>query len=79
MFEYQSIATNIPVRFNPAGTKVDHNVMGMTPRKSFRLFLNSPLLNENDEIIWEADGRRFRVTQVRSFFGHHYEAQAEET
>lgn len=76
VFEYQTVATGVKARFNPASTKLDRNVLGQVPRKAYRLFLNEPVLNENDEVVWEATGRKFTVTQVRALFGHHFEAEA---
>lgn len=75
IFDYQTVATGVKARFNPVSTKLDRNVLGQVPRKAYRLFLNEPVVNENDEVVWEATGQKFTVTQVRALFGHHYEAE----
>lgn len=78
VFRYETVATNVKARFNPVSTKLDRNVIGQVPRKGYRLFVNEAVVNENDEVIWEATNRRFLVTQVRHLFGHHDEAEVTE-
>lgn len=79
VFEYQTVTTGVKARFNPASTSLNRNVFGQVPTKVFRLFLNEPILSENDEIVWEGTGQTFLVTQGRNFFGRHFEVQVEET
>lgn len=78
VFEFQVIATGVKARFNPASTGTNQNVLGRTPKKSFRLFLNPTELLENYEVVRESDGEVFVVTEVKDFFGHHLEATLEE-
>ena len=79
VFERQVVAQGVKARFNPAGTNLSRNVLGQTPKRSFRLFLNPPAdLRENDEIVRESDGRVFIVAEVKDFFGGHLEAVLEE-
>ena len=78
VFHYETVSTGIKVRFNPASTTLNRNVLGQVPKKSYRLFLNDAALKENDEIIWEGTGDKFRVTQVRAVLGHHFEVNVEE-
>ena len=78
VFEYRTITQGVKARFNPAGTVIDTNILGQLPKKSYRLFLNDPVLSENDEIIWEGTGDKFIVIQVKFMFGHHVEAIVEE-
>ena len=78
VFEFQVIATGVNARFNPAGTGINQNVLGRTPKRSFRLFLNPTELLENYEVVRESDGEVFVVTEVKDFFGHHLEASLEE-
>lgn len=70
--------TGLPARFNPANTALDRNVLGQTPKKTFRLFLNPGDLKENDEVINEATNEVFIAREVKNFFGHHMEAILEE-
>jgi hypothetical protein len=53
-------------------------VLGQTPKKAFRLFLNPIDLKENDEVIDESTGEVFVVTEAKNFFGHHMEVFVEE-
>ena len=78
VFEYRTFTQGIKARFNPVSTALDRNVLGKTPKRTVRLFLNEPVLSENDEVIWEGPGQRFIVTQVKYLFGHHVEAVLEE-
>jgi len=78
VFQFLTAATGVKARFNPAGTNLNGTVLGRTPKKSFRLFLNATDLKENDEIVNEATGDIFVVTEVRDLFGHHLEVQLEE-
>jgi hypothetical protein len=78
VFEYQTIATGVKTRYNPANTGINQNVLGRTPKKSFRLFLNPTVLLENYEVVRESAGEVFVVTEVKDFFGHHLEATLEE-
>ncbi len=84
VFEHQIVATGVKARFNPASTALDRNVLGQTPKKSMRLFLNlqdlSPDgLKENFEVMNEETGESFVVTEAKNFFGHHMEAVLSET
>jgi len=78
VFEYRTITQGLKARFNPASTTLNRNVVGQVAKKSYRLFLNEPVLNENDEVVWEGTERTFLVTQVKYMFGHHVEAVVEE-
>lgn len=78
VLEYQTVASGVKARFNPANTGINQNVLGRTPKKSFRLFLNPTELLENYEVVRETDGEVFVVTEVKDFFGHHLEAALEE-
>ena len=78
VFDYQVIATGIKARFNPGGTASIRNVLGQTPKRSFRLFLNTTELKENYEVIRESDSETFTVTGVKNFWDHHMEAALEE-
>ncbi len=78
VFEYQVIATGVKARFNPASSAIQRNTLGHVPRKGFRLFLNPTELAENYEVINEAEGEVYVVTEVKNFFGHHLEAVLEE-
>lgn len=79
VFERQIVAQGVRARFNPAGTNMSRNVLGHTPKRSMRLFVNPPVdLRENDEIVRESNGEVFVVTEVKDFFGGHMEAVLEE-
>ncbi len=78
VFEYRTMTQGVKARFNPASTASERGVLGQVPKRSYRLFLNEPVLSENDEIIWEGVGQKFAVTQVKYMFGHHVEAVLEE-
>lgn len=78
VFEFRTIASGIRARFNPASSSINRNVLGQTPKKNFKLFLNPVDLKENDEIVRESDGEVFVVTEVKNLFGHHIEAITEE-
>ena len=78
VFAFQTTETGIKARFDPASSTLNRNVLGQTPKKSFKLFLNSADLKENDEIVRESDGETFVVTEVKDIFGHHLEAVVEE-
>lgn len=78
VFEFQTAATGIKARFNPASSNLNRNALGQTPKRSFKVFLNSTDLKENDEVVRELDGATFVVTEVRDMFGHHLEAVLEE-
>jgi hypothetical protein len=78
VFEHQVIATNVKARFNPASTALDRNVLGQTPNRSARLFVNLadlPFdgLKENFEVMNEATGENYVVTEAKDFFNHHLE------
>ena len=84
VFSHQVIATNVRARFNPAGTALDRNVLGQTPKRGARLFVNTtdlPLegLKENYEVVNEVTGETFVVTESKNFFGHHFEVALSET
>jgi len=84
VFEHQVIATNVKARFNPGSTGLDRNVLGQTPRRSARVFINPEDLpvdgiKENYEVTNDATGESFVVTQVKNLFGHHLEAELSET
>ena len=78
VFQFEIFQSGIRARFNPASTSLNRNVLGQTPKKSFRLFLNPIELKENDEVINEATGETFVVTEAKEFFGHHMEVVVEE-
>ncbi|MBI4063470.1 MAG: hypothetical protein HY401_04125 [Elusimicrobia bacterium] len=78
VFEFKTITTGVRARFNPVSTSINRNVLGHTPKKNFRLFINPVDLRENDEVIRESDGEIFLVTEVKNLFGHHLEAALEE-
>jgi hypothetical protein len=79
VFERQIVAEGVRARINPAGTNMSRNVLGQTPKRSIRLFVNPPVdLRENDEVVRASDGRVFIVTEVKDFFGAHLEAVLEE-
>lgn len=78
VFEFQTVATGVRARFNPAATGMNRNVMGQTPKRSFKLYLNPTDIKENYEVVRESDGEAFTVTDVRNLFGHHMEAVLEE-
>jgi len=78
VFDHEVIATGVKARFNPGGTALNRNVLGHTPKRSFRLFLNMTELKENYEVIRESDGVAFTVTEVKNFWDHHLEAALEE-
>lgn len=78
IFDFQVLAVSVPARFNPAGTNLSRNVMGQTPKRTFRLFLNPIDLKENYEVARESDGERFTVIEVKNMFGKHLEAVLEE-
>jgi hypothetical protein len=84
VFEHQVIATNVKARFNPASTGLDRNVLGQTPKRGARLFVNLadlPMegLKENFEVMNEATQENYLVTEAKNFFGHHMEAALSET
>lgn len=78
VFDYEVIATGVKARFNPGGTATSRNVLGQTPKGSFRLFLNPAELKANYEVVRESDGQAFLVTDVKNFWNHHLEATLEE-
>ncbi len=78
VFDYEVVATGVKARLNPGGTALNRNVMGQTPKRSFRLFLNTTELKENYEVIRESDNEIFTVTEVKNFWDHHLEATLEE-
>jgi hypothetical protein len=78
VFEFQTAAAGVKARFDPASSTLSRNVLGQTPKKAFKVFLNSTGLKENDEIVNESDGKTFVVTEVKDIFGHHMEAVVEE-
>jgi hypothetical protein len=78
VFDYEVIATGVKARFNPGGTASSRNVLGQTPKRSFRLFLNTTELKANYEVIRESDNETFVATDVKNFWGHHMEAVLEE-
>lgn len=77
VFEFQMVASGVRARFDPASGSLNRNVMGQTPKKAFRLFLNSTDLKENDEVVNEKTGVTFVVTEVRDFYGNHMQALVE--
>jgi hypothetical protein len=84
VFEHQVIATNVKARFNPASTGLDRNVLGQTPKRGARLFVNLadlPMegLKENFEVMNESTQENYLVTEAKNFFGHHMEAALSET
>ena len=78
VFEFQTVSTAVKARFDPSSSTLSRNVLGQTPKRSFKLFLNSADLKENDEVVREANGEIFVVTEVKDIFGHHLEAVVEE-
>ncbi|MCG3206064.1 MAG: hypothetical protein KCHDKBKB_02790 [Elusimicrobia bacterium] len=84
VFEHQLVATNVKARFNPAGTGLDRNVLGQTPKRGARLFVNvedlpPEGLKENFEVVNEATGEGYVVTETKNYFGHHLEVALSET
>lgn len=79
VFDYQVIAAGVAARFNPQSTSLQRNVMGQTAKKRYELFLNVMELLENYEIVREATGEVFLVTEVKNLFGHHLEVLVEAT
>jgi hypothetical protein len=84
VFEHTMIATNVKARLNPGSTGLDRNVLGETPRRSARLFVNledlpPDGLKENYKVTNEATDVSFVVTEVKNFFDHHLEAELSET
>ena len=84
VFSHQVIATSVKARFNPAGTALDRNVLGQTPKRGARLFVNvddlpSDGLKENFEVVNESTGEGYVVTESKNFFGHHLEVALSET
>ncbi len=84
VFEHRVIATNVKARLNPASTALDRNVLGQTPKRGARLFVNTadlPFegLKENYEVVNEVTGENFVVTESKNFFGHHLEVALAET
>lgn len=84
VFEHQIIATNVKARFNPASTGLDRNVLGQTPKRSARLFVNladlpPEGLKENFEVVNEVTGENYVVTEAKNFFDHHMEVALSET
>ena len=78
VFEYQTTAAGVRARFNPSNTALSRNVLGQTPKRSFKIFLNPVELKENYEVVRESDGEVYVVTEVRNLFNHHLEAAIEE-
>jgi len=78
VFEFQTVATGVKARFNPASTAIQRNTLGQVPRKGFRLFLNATEIAENYEVVNDADGKAYIVTEVKNIFNHHMEAILEE-
>ncbi len=79
VFEHQEIATNVKSRLNPGSTGLDRNVLGQTPKRSARLFVNladlpPEGLKENFEVMNEGTGENYVVTESKNFFDHHLEA-----
>jgi len=77
VFEFVVVSTGVKARFNPGGAASSTNHLGKTPKKLFRLFLNTTELKENYEVIRESDNEPFLVTDVKNFWGHHLEASIE--
>ena len=82
-FRHDTIVTAVPARFDPISVALNRLVVGHTPKKVFRLFLNVPQagtfdLKENYHVVREADDKTFIVTEVLDLFGHHLEATLEE-
>ena len=83
VFEHEVVVANVKARLNPGSTGLDRNVLGQTPRKSARLFVNladlpPDGLKENFEVTNDATGETFIVTEVKNFFDHHIEAELSE-
>src|SRR5260221_74268 len=70
VFEFEAIATGVRARFNPDRTSLEHTIMGQAPKKRYQLFMNVMDLLANYEIVNEATGEVFLVTEVRNFFNH---------
>lgn len=78
-FRHDDIATAVPARFDPINVGTSRVVLGYTPKKAFRLFLNVPQagvydLKENYHVVREEDGQVFVITEALNFYGHHLEA-----
>jgi len=78
VFDFEVLGTGIGARFDPGGTSSSRIVLGQTPKRTFRLFLNPTGLQANDEVIRESDNMVFTATDVKNFWGHHMEATVEE-
>jgi hypothetical protein len=78
VFEYEVVVTGIKARFNPGSATSSRNVLGQTPKRTFRLFLNPAPLKENYEVIRESDGVVFIASDVKNYWDHHMEAVLEE-
>ena len=78
VFSFETVATGVKARFNPGGTALSRNVLGQTPKGTFRLFLNPTELKVNYEVIRESDNQAFTVTDIKDFWNHHMEAMLEE-
>lgn len=78
VLEYQTILTDVKVRFEPLSTSEHRVILGNVPKKIFRVFTNPVDIRENYELIRQSDNAKFLVTDVKNFFGHHIELIAEE-
>jgi hypothetical protein len=78
VFQFNVVQTGVKARFNPASSSLNRNILGQTPKRTFRFFLNPIDLKQNDEVINELTGETFVVTEAKEFFGHHIEAVIEE-
>jgi hypothetical protein len=78
VFSYQTLASGVPARFDPAAVSVPDTVLGKTPRKGFTLFLNPVELKENYEVVDDVSGQIYVVVESKDFHGHHLEVRLEE-
>lgn len=83
VFKHEVIASNVKARFNPGSTVLDRNVLGQTPKHAVRLFVNLSVLpndglKENYEVVNEATGEEYIVTEVKNLFDHHLESALSE-
>ena len=83
VFSHEVIAANVKARFNPASTAIDRNVLGQTPARSVRVYVNLKDLpeegiKENYEVVNEVSGETYVVTEVKNMFNHHLEAELSE-
>ncbi|MBI4396709.1 MAG: hypothetical protein HY548_06415 [Elusimicrobia bacterium] len=78
VFRYEVVAVQVPARFVATNTALNRGVLGQKAKKIFRLFLNPRELLENWEVVNEATGEVFVVTEAKAPAAHHIEAILQE-